>query len=36
MRNHHRLLLLWIVRIPPWEVKILIKTDRIEVRIRTR
>ena len=36
MRRNHRLLLLWIVRIPPWEVKILIKTDRIEVRIRKR
>jgi hypothetical protein len=34
MRKTHRLLLLWIVRIPPWKVKILIRTDRIAVRIR--
>ena len=32
MRNHHRLLLLWIVRIPGWEVKILIKTCRKRVK----
>ena len=36
MRNTHRLLLLWIVRIPPWEVKILIKTNQIVVRFRKR
>ena len=34
MRRNHRLLLRQIVRILGWEVKILIKTDRIEVRIR--
>jgi hypothetical protein len=36
MRKTHRLPLLWIVRIPPWKVKILIRTDRIAVRIGKR
>ena len=36
MRRTHRLLLLWIVRILPWEVKILIKTNQIVVRFRKR
>ena len=36
MRPKHRLLLLLIVRIPSWEVKIIIKTNQVRISVKRR